>query len=134
MADFDMGTVVIMFPANQEVVCFEVPILEDDITEGNETFEISAVPSVGGSPIVLSVCIRDNDSKFLTIITKEHTYAMFSYLIDVIFQFTEPEYVGNETERMAMVCIEKVGRNEIPVSVTFTSIASSTPMDNPATG
>ena len=63
-ADFDMGTVLVMFAANQAMVCFEIPILEDDITEDNETFEISAVPSVGGTPIVISVCIRDNDSMF----------------------------------------------------------------------
>ena len=52
----------------------------------------------------------------------------------MIFKFTEPEFSGNETDRMAMVCVEKVGRNEIPVSVTFTSIISSSTVDNPATG
>jgi len=57
-----MGTILVTFAANQAVACFEVPILEDDITEDNEIFEVSAVPSVGGIPIVISVCIRDNDS------------------------------------------------------------------------
>ena len=62
MADFERGIIAVTFATNQVVACFEVPILEDNITEDNETFEISAVPSVGGMPIVISVCIRDNDS------------------------------------------------------------------------
>ena len=52
---------------------------------------------------------------------------------DVIFEFTEPEYSGNETDKMAEVCIVKIGRNEIPVTVTFTSTISTT-SDNPAEG
>ena len=56
------------------------------------------------------------------------------FSIDVTFRFPEPEYFGNETERMARVCIEKIGRNEIPVSVIYTSITSTTIVDNPATG
>lgn len=51
--------------------------------------------------------------------------------IDVIFEFVEPEYSGNETDKMTEVCIVKIGRNEIPVTVTFTSIISTT-ADNPA--
>jgi len=35
---------------------------------------------------------------------------------------------------MARVCIEKTGRNEIPVSVIYTSIISTTIVENPATG
>ena len=70
MADFERGIIAVTFAANQVVACFEVPILEDDITEDNETFEIYAIPTVGGipipsvdgMPIVISVCIRDNDS------------------------------------------------------------------------
>lgn len=62
-ADFDVGTLQIVFPVGVSTVCFNVPILEDDITEDNEIFEISATPSVGGSPTIISVCIRDNDSK-----------------------------------------------------------------------
>lgn len=49
----------------------------------------------------------------------------------VIFQFTEPEYSGNETDEMTEVCIEKIGRNEIPVTVTYTSVVSTT-STNPA--
>lgn len=49
----------------------------------------------------------------------------------VIFQFTEPEYSGNETDRMTEVCIEKIGRNEIPVTVTYMSVVSTT-SNNPA--
>lgn len=55
---------------------------------------------------------------------------MCTYL-EVIFKFTEPEYSGNETNRMTEVCVEKIGRNEIPVTVTYTSIVSTT-SDNPA--
>ena len=51
----------------------------------------------------------------------------------MIFEFTEPEYSGNETDKMAEVCIVKIGRNEIPVTVTFTSTISTT-SDNPAEG
>ena len=50
---------------------------------------------------------------------------------DVIIEFVEPEYSGNETDRMTEVCIVKIGRNEIPITVTFTSIISTT-ADNPA--
>ena len=50
---------------------------------------------------------------------------------DVIFKFTEPEYYENETRTMVEVCIEKIGRNEIPVTVTYTSVISTT-ADNPA--
>lgn len=49
----------------------------------------------------------------------------------MIFKFTEPEYTGNETDEMTEVCVEKLGRNEIPVTVTYTSIISTT-SDNPA--
>ena len=63
-ADFNAGGLQITFLVGVRTVCFDVPILEDDITEGdNEIFEIAATPSVGGSPTVISVCIRDNDSK-----------------------------------------------------------------------
>lgn len=58
-----MGPTQITFPVGARTVCFNVPILEDDITEDNEIFEITATPSVGGPPIVISVCIRDNDGK-----------------------------------------------------------------------
>ena len=37
MADFDVGTPQVTFAAGVETVCFNVPILEDDITEDNET-------------------------------------------------------------------------------------------------
>ena len=50
---------------------------------------------------------------------------------DVIIEFTEPEFSGNETDEMAEVCIVKIGRNEIPINVTFTSTVSTT-ADNPA--
>ena len=50
---------------------------------------------------------------------------------EVIVTFKEPEYSGNETDEMTEVCIEKIGRNEIPINVTFTSITSST-ATNPA--
>ena len=67
-ADFDVGPSQITFPVGVRMLCFDVPILEDDITEGdNEIFEIIATPSVGGSPTVISICIRDNDSKISSI-------------------------------------------------------------------
>lgn len=62
-ADFNAGPSQITFSVGESTVCFDVPILEDDITEDNEIFEINATPSIGGSPTVISVCIRDNDSK-----------------------------------------------------------------------
>lgn len=62
-ADFNAGSSQNTFAVGVETICFNVPILEDDITEDNEIFEIVATPSVGGSPITISVCIRDNDSK-----------------------------------------------------------------------
>ena len=40
--------------------------------------------------------------------------------------FKEPEYSGNETDEMTEVCIVKIGRNEIPITVTFTSTTSPT--------
>lgn len=49
----------------------------------------------------------------------------------MIFKFTEPKYSGNESSKMIEVCVEKLGRNEIPVTVTYTSIVSTT-SDNPA--
>jgi len=63
MADFAEGSTQITFPVGVRTVCFNIPVLEDDITEDNEIFEIVATPSVGGSPTTISVCIRDNDSK-----------------------------------------------------------------------
>jgi len=57
----------------------------------------------------------------------------YSMCVDATFRFVEPEYFGNETERVARVCIEKVGRNEIPVSVTYTSTITTTTVNNPAT-
>lgn len=74
-ADFDVGPSQITFSAGERTACFDVPILEDDITEGdNEIFEIVATPSVGGTPVVISVCIRDNDSKSPPIHVGPHTY------------------------------------------------------------
>ena len=129
-ADFDVGPSQITFSAGERTACFDVPILEDDITEGdNEIFEIVATPSVGGTPIVISVCIRDNDSKASHIHRLSHIHMHVH--TDVIFEFTEPEYSGNETDETTEVCIVKIGRNEIPVTVTFTSIISTT-ADNPA--
>ena len=61
-ADFNVGPSQITFPVGVRTRCFDVAILEDDITEGdNEVFEITATPSVGGSPATITVCIRDND-------------------------------------------------------------------------
>lgn len=133
-ADYSAGPSEIMFPVGVRRVCFDVPILEDDITEENEIFEIIATPNVGGSPTTISVCIRDNDGKPSFTIFRYHKYNTCACTyIEVTFVFTEPEYSGNETDRMTEVCIEKIGRNEVPVTVTYMSVTSTT-SDNPAEG
>ena len=63
-------------------------------------------------------------------ITKNNMYCTYA---EVIVVFTEPEYSGNETDEMTIVCIEKIGRNEVPVTVTYMSVSSTT-SDNPAEG
>lgn len=63
-------------------------------------------------------------------IIKHNMYCTYA---EVIFVFTEPEYSGNETDEMIEVCIEKIGRNEVPVTVTYMSVTSTT-SDNPAEG
>lgn len=72
-ADFDPGPFNVSFPAQMTTASFNVPIIDDSMFEGNETFTVTIVPStlpsrvVPGAGCVVTVTIDDDDSKFSNI-------------------------------------------------------------------
>ena len=69
-ADFNPGPFNVSFPAQMTTSSFSVPITDDSMFEGNETFTVTIVPStlpnrvVPGADCVVTVTIDDDDSKF----------------------------------------------------------------------
>ena len=69
-ADFNPGPFSVSFPAQMTTSSFSVPITDDSMFEGNETFTVTIVPStlpsrvVPGADCVVTVTIDDDDSKF----------------------------------------------------------------------
>ena len=69
-ADFNPGPFNVTFPAEMTTASFDVPITDDSMFEGNETFTVTIVPStlpsrvVQGADCVVTVTIDDEDCKF----------------------------------------------------------------------
>ena len=66
--DYDPGLYTVMFNAGETEKSFQVPIINDDVFEGNEHFNLtinSTSPSVVsiGDPNQAKVTILDNDHK-----------------------------------------------------------------------
>ena len=68
--DYDSGPYTVTFLAGSTTATFNVPINDDDILEGNETFMLTIDPSLPdgvtrGTPSEATVTIVDDDRKFL---------------------------------------------------------------------
>jgi len=68
--DYNSGPYTVTFPAGQTIVLFNIPIISDDILEGNESFTITIDPlSLTSSSITAvdpdqaTVTIVDDDGK-----------------------------------------------------------------------
>ena len=67
--DYDSGPYTVTFLAGSTTATFNVPINDDDILEGNETFMLTIDPSLPdgvtrGTPSEATVTIVDDDRKF----------------------------------------------------------------------
>lgn len=69
-ADYDPGPFDVTFPAGMTTASFNIPITDDNMFEGNESFTVTIVAStlpsqvVEGTDCVVVVTIVDDDSKF----------------------------------------------------------------------
>ena len=80
--DYTAVTGTLTFAAGQNLATFTVPILDDSLVEGNETFNITlSNPTDGlllGTPTTAVVTIVDNDSQVLTVTNITPTSTGFS--------------------------------------------------------
>ena len=67
--DYDSGPYTVTFPAGTTTVPFNIPITDDNIFEGDETFDVTIIGNTlpdgvtRGTPGSATVNIRDNDRK-----------------------------------------------------------------------
>ena len=69
-SDYQRVNRTLTFQPNENQMCFEVPILNDELDEGTESFsvEIISVPSSGvvlGDPGRSIISITDNDGEYM---------------------------------------------------------------------
>ena len=71
--DYTSGPYTVTFPAGQTTATFDVPMIDDDILEGNENFMLTidetSLPDrvTRGSPGEATVTIVDDDGKEIVI-------------------------------------------------------------------
>ena len=75
--DFKPITATITFQPDQEVACTNIPIVNDDIPENDEPFQVDFVPPAGttarpGGSVVAAVTIIDDDGK----VYKTYSYSL----------------------------------------------------------
>ena len=66
--DYDIGPYNITFPAGMTIVSLSIPIIDDNILEGNENFTLMIDPTiVGDNYNETTVVILDDDCKIRSI-------------------------------------------------------------------
>ena len=71
--DYDSGPYTVIFPAGVTSVSFDVSIIDDNMVENNETFDLTIVSSSSnkitlGSSVQATLTIFDNDCKHLVML------------------------------------------------------------------
>lgn len=85
--DFYFGSQIIDFDAGMTMVQFNISINDDNIFEGNETFDLSINSStlpnkvIVGNPGQTTVTIVDNDGKYV----KSHVYLSFHIILQLLY-------------------------------------------------
>ena len=70
--DYDSGPYTVTFPAGTQRASFDVPITDDDVFEGDETFDVTIISNTlpdgvsAGTPGSATVTIVDDDRKWFT--------------------------------------------------------------------
>lgn len=89
---------------DQQVFSINVPIFNDDIVEGRETFTAKLTSSHEQVTLV-------NSSVTATILDDDKVSVKFNRL----------EYSVNEDESVAVLLVRKEGQNEIPIHITVST-------------
>ena len=127
--DFTSTPLTATIPANTTTTTVRVPVMSDNIVEGDEMFSISlTVPSslgpgiVAGSVTSATGIIVDSTSKrCLTMLV-----CAITLFTDISVQFTQSLYTGSEDTGFVLVTLELVGgTSSRPFNVTVTPLEQS---------
>ena len=102
--DYDSGPYTVIFPAGVINVSFDVPIIDDNMVENNETFDLTIVSSSSnkvtlGSSVHATLTIFDNDCKHLAIYSM-HLYSCILFIMlfytATVVSFSQTSYSLSE--------------------------------------
>jgi len=127
--DFTSTPLSATIPAGATNTTARVPVMSDNIVEGDEMFNMSlTVPSslggIGTGPNASALgIIKDSTSKYecyLTFIT------LMQQSVDITVRFTQAQYTGSEDTGFILVTLELVGgTSSKPFDVTVTPLEQS---------